>query len=158
MSMHSFAFPFFLYGLSNLVFVCWILFVLMSLLKIEWFNSSATIVTVLTVYFIFGWLLRAFNSIYKLVIFMICKQIFGIDIINHIPYVTTVQSVLNTNQVSTTKHFLFTALPETDFTECIKYLCFLSYNIQSRAKVKQLYILCNLFGIIPVVDSTGGII
>jgi hypothetical protein len=79
--MHSFTFSFFLYGLLNLVFIRRIPSVFVSLWTYEWFNSSATIATVLIVYFIFGWLFRALNSIYKLVLFMICVQIFGIIII-----------------------------------------------------------------------------
>jgi len=67
------------------------------------------------------------------------------------PHSTAVQPVLQQYGL-TDQHVLFTVLPKlSDCTACLKYCCFLHYNIYSRAGIEWFELACDLFGVIQLV-------
>jgi len=82
----------------------------------------------------------------------------GLPYHHHHPYALLHSglAVLKTSRVSLTKHFLFTVLPKSDYTACNIQYCFLHSNLWARAEISSFNLACNVFGIIPIVDSTSG--
>jgi hypothetical protein len=77
---------------------------------------------------------------------------------HHYPHalLRTSLAVLKTLRVSLTKYFLFTVLPKSDYRHVIHSTVFCILIYRPGRRLSSFKLACNLFGIIPIVDSTSG--